>query len=319
MNRYLIFFTIFASSVSYANSPFSMNEFTPQKVSVALSSGLLGSGKSKEYVYAYEINRKVSQLDWEISNSPIVKADLTWQLFPWLSLNANGWTTVSNNSSLMDDYDWLDENDATVLTDWSHHSNTTMTYANQFDLNAHVTFWSGNNYKLGALVGYQKNRLSWNAVGGIYQYSETDEDDNYIPGTALQNKGEFPKNQKGIGYKQVYTMPYLGLSGQYTFNKFELNALFKYSPWVSAKDTDHHYRGDMVSYTTVKNTDYYGVVVDAGYYILPDTKLFTEFTWNKFKEEKGKTMNYLPDSNVAGGGSLSSEFYTVNLGLQYKF
>ncbi len=36
-------------------------------------------------------------------------------------------------------------------------------------------------------------------------------------------------------------MPYIGLTGSYRYEDFELGGTFKYSGWVEASDNDEHY------------------------------------------------------------------------------
>ncbi|WOE30968.1 MULTISPECIES: omptin family outer membrane protease [unclassified Acinetobacter] len=316
MNKYILLF-ILSPNLAYATADIASGHLTTQKISVALSSGLmLNGGKAKEFVYIDDIKR--SQLNWDIKNAPIIKADLSWQPFSWLSLNANAWTTVTQSSSLvMSDFDYTDQTDAKLMTDWSYHPDTKMKYANQVDLNAQLFALSDTQYKAGFVVGYQQNKFNWNSKGGIYRYSLTDHDGNYIPGTAQMFSGEFDKkNDKGIDYKQIYRMPYIGLNAQYDNQKISLGATVKYSAWVTAKDVDHHYARETVFYSQVKNMDYYGVNLNAGYYIRPDTQLFTAFEWNKYREKMGKTHQ---TDNIQGQGSLSSQFQNLSLGIKYYF
>ncbi|WP_251268633.1 omptin family outer membrane protease, partial [Enterobacter hormaechei] len=79
-----------------------------------------------------------------------------------------------------------------------------------------------DNYKAGVIAGYQETRFSWTATGGSYNYDNG------------ATTGNFPTGERGIGYSQRFSMPYIGLAGQYRINDFEFNALFKFSDWVRA-------------------------------------------------------------------------------------
>lgn len=43
----------------------------------------------------------------------------------------------------------------------------TLNYANEFDLNLKGWLLQGENYKAGAVLGYQQTRFSWTASGGL--------------------------------------------------------------------------------------------------------------------------------------------------------
>lgn len=76
--------------------------FTPEKISTDISLGTL-SGKTKERVYLPEEGgRKVSQLDWKYSNAAIIKGAIDWDLIPWVSVGAAGWTTLDSRGGQHD-------------------------------------------------------------------------------------------------------------------------------------------------------------------------------------------------------------------------
>lgn len=93
------------------------NFLTPEKVSTDISLGTL-SGKTKERVYdPAEGGRKVSQLDWKYNNAAIIKGAINWDLMPWLSVGAAGWSTIDSRGANMVDKDWQDANHAGTWTD----------------------------------------------------------------------------------------------------------------------------------------------------------------------------------------------------------
>ncbi|GAB7397074.1 hypothetical protein OUHCRE2_05300 [Enterobacter asburiae] len=188
-------------------------------------------------VYDEATGRKISQLDWKIKNVAILKGDITWDAYSFLTLNARGWTSLASGSGHMDDYDWMNAKQSS-WTDHSSHPATNVNYANEYDLNVKGWIFQGDNYKAGVTAGYQETRFSWTATGGTYNYDNG----------AYQ--GNFPAGERGIGYSQRFSMPYIGLAGQYRFNDFEFNALFKFSDWVRAHDNDEHYMRDLVMIPT---------------------------------------------------------------------
>lgn len=151
----------------------------------------------------------------------------------------------------MDDYDWLDDSQS-EWTDHSSHPRRDFTYANEYDLNVKGWALQGENYKAGVITGYQDTRLSWTAFGGSYNYDNG------------ASTGDFPRDERVIGYCQRFSMPYIGIAGQYRIDDFEFNALFKFSDWVRAHDNDEHYIRDLSFREKVANSRYYGTSVDAG-------------------------------------------------------
>ncbi|WP_313685608.1 omptin family outer membrane protease [Pantoea sp.] len=298
------------SGTAYAESAQFTPNFSPESLSVATSVGMLG-GKSKELVYDASNARKVSQLDWKIKNVAILKGDISWDAWSFLTLNARGWTSLASGSGHMDDYDWQNANQSS-WTDHSSHPSTDVNYANEYDLNVKGWFLQGDDYKVGAVAGYQETRFSWTATGGSY---------NYDNGELV---GDFPNGQAGIGYSQRFSMPYIGLVGHYRINDFEFNAQFKFSDWVRAHDNDEHYLRELTFREKTSNSRYYGASVDAGYYVTENAKVFAEFTYSKYEEGKGGTQvidTPTGESASFGGDAagISNKNYTVTVGLQYRF
>ncbi|WP_439682416.1 omptin family outer membrane protease [Enterobacter asburiae] len=298
------------SGAVYAGPTIVTPDFSPDSLAVSASAGML-SGKSHEMVYDEATGRKISQLDWKIKNVAILKGDITWDAYSFLTLNARGWTSLASGSGHMDDYDWMNAKQSS-WTDHSSHPATNVNYANEYDLNVKGWILQGDNYKAGVTAGYQETRFSWTATGGTYNYDNG----------AYQ--GNFPAGERGIGYSQRFSMPYIGLAGQYRFNDFEFNALFKFSDWVRAHDNDEHYMRDLTFREKTTDSRYYGASVDAGYYVTPHAKVFAEFTYSSYEEGKGGTQ--IIDTNTGDSGSIggdaagiSNHNYTITAGLQYRF
>lgn len=298
------------SGAVYAGPTIVTPDFSPESLAVSASAGML-SGKSHEMVYDEATGRKISQLDWKIKNVAILKGDITWDAYSFLTLNARGWTSLASGSGHMDDYDWMNAKQSS-WTDHSSHPATNVNYANEYDLNVKGWIFQGDNYKAGVTAGYQETRFSWTATGGTYNYDNG----------AYQ--GNFPAGERGIGYSQRFSMPYIGLAGQYRFNDFEFNALFKFSDWVHAHDNDEHYMRDLTFREKTTDSRYYGASVDAGYYVTPHAKVFAEFTYSSYEEGKGGTQ--IIDTNTGDSGSIggdaagiSNHNYTITAGLQYRF
>ncbi|EBP9818070.1 omptin family outer membrane protease [Salmonella enterica] len=290
--------------------------FTPEKINADISLGSL-RGKTKERVYQPEEGgRKLSQLDWKYSNAAIIKGVIDWDLIPWVSVGAAGWTTLDSRGGNMTDQDWLDSDNPGIWTHESRHPNTRLNYANEFDLNIKGWFLNEPGYRLGLMAGYQETRYSFNATGGTYIYSDED-------GGFRNETGSFPGGEKVIGYKQQFKMPYIGLTGHYRYKDFELGGAFKYSGWARTSDNDEHYARQTTFRSKVKNQNYYSVAVNAGYYLTPSAKVYVEGTWNRVTNKKGDTSLYDRGDNTSeydkNSAGIENFNFITTAGLKYTF
>lgn len=294
-------------SLSHYVSASSEINFSPDSVSVDASLSVL-NGKSSEFVY--DDGKKGSQLDWKIQNTPIVKMGIVWDANSWLTLNANGWTTLASAGALMDDYDWFEPGQH-HWSDWSHHPATRLNFANQFDLNMTGWFLKGENYQLGVMLGYKETRFSWSAIGGHFSYDNG------------KYTGDIPRNQKGIGYKQKYRTPYLGLSGKYIYQNFDIIAQFKYSPYVEGKETDRHYLRNITFKEKATNQKYYSGVINVGCNITPQARVFTEMSWSRISN-RVDNLKYYDNTEgevaiIKDSAGMQNYNYTIGAGVQYRF
>lgn len=297
--------------LAYAND---LNNLAPslesESLSIGTSLGILG-GKSTERVYDDKSGKKISQLEWKIKNTPVLKGEINWDAWQRLTLNARGWTSLASRGSTMDDYDWLDDNKS-GWSDWSHHSNTRLNYANEFDLSLRGWLLKADNYKLAAVAGYQQTRFSWSAYGGNY---------NYDNGTDI---GTLPDGKRTIGYQQKFSLPYIGFAGQYLYQGIEVNTLLKFSDWVTAKDNDEHYLRDTTFREKTTSSRYYSAAIEVGYYITPNVKVSTEFAYNYYSEGKGgsELINRATGKTEYSGGDsagIKNENYIISAGAHYRF
>ncbi|WP_419419920.1 omptin family outer membrane protease [Legionella sp. D16C41] len=302
--KMLSFAIVLPVSAIAANSN-SVYEFDGVSLNAAL--GRL-SGEAHEYVYEENSNNKISQLNWKINSALIAKAEINYDLKPWLTLNGKGFTTLAKGNGLMDDYDWLNPNQF-HWTHWSHHDDTHLSYAKGMDLNLQAWIFHSANYKFGVLGGYERNSFSFNAKGGCYQYANG------------RDVGCFAANEPGIGYRQTFSTPYLGLAGKYTVNNFELNLLLKASNWVNSKDNDEHYARNLTFKEWGNGAKYHSITLNTGYYFTRNMKLFAEASYTRYGNTKADTQirdntsgikAYIPNS-----AGLDNKNYMVALGLQY--
>ncbi|EGP3502165.1 omptin family outer membrane protease [Salmonella enterica] len=280
--------------------------FTPEKVSVGLSVGTL-SGSAKERVY--DNGRRLSQLDWKFKNAPILKGTIDWDITPWVRLGASGWVTAgSHGASDIIDRDWMfpDQDRYTHISD----SPSKLLSASSWDVNATVWGVSNDNWRLGLMAGWQQTDYKWDAHGGYYSYWNG------------LFEGNFPNKRIGL-YKPQFKMPYIGLTGGIRFRNIEMNTTVKYSHWVRASDTDEHYLRELTIRDSNRDSDFYSVSADIGYYITPQAKVFLEGEWVRITNGTGNKMQTYHDTgevfHFQDASGIESSSYNVTAGLKYYF
>lgn len=270
-----------------------------------LSGGMI-SGQANEYVY--EGDRKVSELNWKYSSTPILKAELSYYFLPRLSLNLKGWSTLDKNKAVMDDYDWLNPAQA-KWTHWSHHTNTNV-QANNFDVGLTAWLLSNTDYKFGITAGYEKTSFDFMARDGYLEY----DDGKHIESIS----GNIP----GVSYAQTFDTPYIGLSGNYLITKrVELKAGVKYSGYVNTMATDNHFQRQILFIDTAR-TQLISTTLGAGYYLNNNFQVFADATYNNFANARANTIVVSPvfreTYSFPKAGGLANQYYGFSVGLKYK-
>ena len=296
---------------SLAANAFAADRYNPswQDVTVDLGLGTL-SAQTKERVYDPENGHKDSQLNWRVRNSPIVKGGIEWKFLPELSLGLTGWTTLAKRGGMMNDYDWEDE-DQKSWTSKSHHPNTKLNDANQFDISLKYWLLSNDDARIGVLSGYQQTRYHFSARGGSYNYDNGNQ------------VGELPNDLLGITYHQTFKTPYIGMLATYRYQQWEFGGAFKYSAWGRAKDTDEHYLADTTFKSSISKQKFAALSLNAGYYLTDNAKLYWEGTWGRTFNKKGRAsyddrMDGIKDSAKNGAG-IENYSLMANVGLRYTF
>lgn len=310
MKIFFLPFILFSTTVFAEQIDSNNNIFDSDRFSGSINIGTL-SGQTKERVYDPDENgRKVSQLNWKYSNAAIVKSEISWNLIPNLSLGVSAWSTIARKGGKMDDYDWL-KSSQTKWTDYSSHPNTHLNYANEYDLNVKAWILDEKDYRVGVLAGYKENRYSFNAKGGTYSYDNG------------SDTGHFRDKMVVIGYKQRYKIPYIGLLGSYRYNKFEVDADFKYSGWVKTSDNDEHYLKKTTYKAKINKQKYYSLTGSVGYYLADNIKVYVDGTWIRTSNKKGNlsAYDYSDNSIESEGSGAGIENYNLisTIGLKYTF
>ena len=290
--------------------------FVPEVMAATMMPGIqlegalgLLNGSSTELVY--RDGKKLSQLDWEIENVPIIKLGATRDINEQLTFKGGLWSVMNDDGDAhMEDRDWLTPNQSSP-SDISIHPDTKLRNAYEIDLNA--TYWLAinSNYRMGALVGYQYNQFKWDGIGGTYRYNNG------------ANVGAF-SNIVVIDYKQEFQVFYLGFAGEYNIDRSEFFAQVKWSPLVDAKGVDNHRLRNLTFYEQSNgDSDFVSLTLNYGYNFTPRAKLYAEYVYTVYEEAKADTklvnnttgqVSYSPNS-----AGLDNENSTVSVGIKLIF
>jgi plasminogen activator len=304
------FLICFNSYASYLDREY--EGYEKDGLSVSASLGYMG-GKSTEYVY-YQ-GRQVSRVEWKVSNTAIIRGEFNYDVLSWLSVNASGWTTMASGSGNMSDYDWQNEH-SNHYTD-SSFGPVQVNEANFYDVNLRGWLVNEATYKIGLMLGYQESRLSMLTSRGHYDYAGTDDNGNYDP-NAERDRGIFP-DKPGIGYKQRFRAPYIGVTGKYLISNIELNGLIKYSRWGRMNDSDRHYLNNELFTTKTNNVELWAGELGVGYWVTPGVKIFTEASYTYYPNRKGDITSRDGDgvSFMSRGGGAENRNWSMSAGIQY--
>lgn len=285
--------------------------FTPEKVSVDMGLGSL-SGESKMHVYDPQIGgQKIYQATWKYNNAAIVKGSLDWDLMPWVSVGAAGWTTIASRGG--NKHSSLQEDARIGQPAIEYDDPTTLNYANQFDLNIKGWLLNEPDYRLGVMAGYQESRYSFTSFGNFA--GNIDQDTGLPIGNAAHDIAL-------DGYKQRSKIPYVGLTGSYRYQRFEFGATFKYSGWVQSNDSEDLHIQRIIT-GDVNKQRYYSLAANAGYYVTPNAMVYLEGVWNR---TTNKTGSRITDDSLKGttavddfSRGIENSSFITSIGLKYTF
>lgn len=302
-------FSVLIIAVPFTASVLAGGEaFTPEKLSGSISTGLL-SGEAKGKAYNPEAGGQIKQLKWKYKNAAIIKGNIDWDLFPWVSLGASGWTTYASRSAHLDDYKWK-EVKQNKSTDYPSSPSSKLNYANYYDLNIKGWILNEPDYRLGLMLGYQQSAFSWTAKSRGYNYNHGTD-----PGM-LKSGSSGPANKQKIGFL------YVGLTGFYRYDKWEVNGAFKLNTWGKASDNDEQYSKNAKFISDGSSLKYYSLAADVGYYVTDNAKVYIEGTWNRMRNAKGNvTLHDYANvkKNIPGVAGIENNYYMVTAGLRYTF
>ena len=282
------------------------------RAQVSLGVGYL-TGRSQEKVYDPQSGAKISQLFWEIEQAPTLHAGFSLDPSPWLTLSLQGWSKLDSGDSTMTDYDWLSEQES-AWSDRSYHPDTRLIRAYQAEFAASFWLLREADWQLGLLAGYQRTHYKWEAKGGSYTYSS---DWGFRDMT-----GTFPDGEVGITYQQTYKAPYLGLTGRYQWQDWQLDATLKGSDWVDAEDYDIHHLRSTTFAGTGEGSRLRAASLGLAYRFSEQLSLRGQVEYQEFTEGKGKVkIDDGASREVIEGdaGGMSNRTVQASLGMHYRF
>ena len=317
--RWLIPFFSFVLGLGVVAEAYAASE---QKKEWRLSFGRM-NGESGEYVYDADGSfagipgYKISQLDWQLNNVPMVGIGVTLHVDEEARINFDYWKNIVEGDGTMDDYDWLYP--GLEWSDWSHHDNTSVEEVSRLDFNGEIRLFhsTGLIKSISGVLGFRRDHVAWESVGGYGIYSVNAYRDTLV---------SFP-NVPVISYQQTFSAPYFGMNLQSESDigvPLQLTLGLRYSPLARGEDVDIHHLRSLRFETEGKNGSWYGVDMTLAFEIDDRLTLNLGYFNHHYSEMKGGMMvtdlttgarGYY-GGNAAGLDHSSSMF---SLGLKQEF
>ena len=209
------------------------------------------NGVAFERVYEAGHGRKISELEWDISNLLMLDLSRSFEVFPNVYIGVGLSKAINSGSGgKMTDTDWLgyDSSDwedgrqgTNEWTDKSFH-NVDIVEAYEQNLFIYYKLLSTTQSNLKFKFGFKETFFEWKDFAQNYVYSSDTEDsnDNKILTGFRDIQGSFG-GITGILYWQKFQVPYLGISYVMNFkDKLTADFSFAYSANVNASSRDRH-------------------------------------------------------------------------------
>ncbi|MFP7755129.1 omptin family outer membrane protease [Thermodesulfobacteriota bacterium B35] len=302
---------VMAAPAANVEGSTTLNIHHPIVVSGRLGMGYL-TGESYENVYDPDSGRKISQLNWDLSDVYMVGGGVSIQPLSWVKLNMDLWLKVTDGDGDMVDYDWFVEG-----LDWTHRSYTTdvdLDTGYMYDINVEFPVFRLEDTEFSLFAGYKYDKWKWVATGGTFIYSTY-----YLRDTI----GTLP-DETGITYEQWYHVPYVGIGFHAELTRVTLSGRLIASPFVQAGDRDQHHLRNLVFEEDFDNGTMLGVDLNGGYRFTDQLALMFNYHYQKYEEMKGDTTitdQVTGEQYHIPGDAASIEHYShlFSLSLQYTF
>ncbi len=291
------------------------------------------NGVAFERVYDEGHGRKISELEWDISNLLMLDLSRSFEVVPNVYIGISLSKAINSGSGgRMTDTDWLgydssDWSDGRQGTnEWTDRSFHNVDVVEAYEQNLFIYYellLSTTQSNLRFNIGFKETFFEWKDFAQNYVYSS--EDINGL--TGFRDKHGSFGGITGILYWQKFQIPYLGISYVMNFND-QLTADFSvaYSANVSASARDRHLLRSLEVIDDFRGGKYYEVGVDLKYKTKSNVSINGLLYYQSIPEIIGNGhFYYIGQSDDAGsfihldGAAISNEFFKLGLSASYSF
>jgi outer membrane protease len=268
---------------------------------------------SHTYVYdPSNISYKLSELIYESKNTRLIGYSFDYIVNKKSTINVNIQTKLKDGSTTMDDYDWLDTNNPSVWSHWSNHPDTILDNFSILDIVLNQKIKPYKHIKQDILLGFKHEYKKFKAYNGSYIYSSS--------GIKRDQKGVF--NGLGITYIEQYYGIYLGYKASVNINhKIILNGTFKFSPIMSAQNSDTHHFRSFTNKTEFHKITMFNIDIGIKYNYIKKNHFYANYIYNKYSKEMAITTRYYDDGRAYTypGDALKNKYSMLKIGYEILF
>ena len=268
---------------------------------------------SHEYVYdPNNLTQKLSELIWDSKNTKLIGLEFNYLLNQNKFININYKTKLNDGETIMDDYDWLDENNPNIWSDHSNHPDTILTDFSMLDVSFNKKM-DNQSYGIDKIlvVGFIKEYKKFKAYNGSYIYSTS--------GIERDQTGTF--YGLGITYIEEYEGAYLGISGNKKYKHYSVNTTIKYSPFIKGSTADTHHSRSFTDKSIFSNIKMLNIDLGISYTLTNSKNIFFNYSNIKYsKSTSGNTRTYFNGTTFSYPGSVvQNQYELITFGIELNF
>lgn len=310
MTKRIIILSFLLSTLTVAN----------QKQDFSFSIGTV-NGKAGEYVYDPDTGQKISYLNWEIKNIPVLIGEYRYHYNNFETGIKFKKNFSRTSSGRMKDYDWYSPEDEEAKEEdygkpfaFSDNKNYV---ENLFSFDINTKYWFNHNeyLKIGPVLGVKYDYFKFKGKSG-------DQYDYELNGEYDISRGT---GRDSIVYRQKFLTPYLGYAVVYSREKWTTNFEIKGSYYGKAKGQDRHLeRGFNETKEKYKNIKSLNLEFQTAYALTSSLDLNAGIEFVKYFKNKKSTSDFISDEGEKENGiknlaGLKNMTYTISTGITYKF